>query len=82
LISFLPRSGFVQQFAGVDSKVNWGHIVICDLIHPNSLHLSLTYRINGDKGIKSFFDTFKRISLKKRPELNPRLYVDVGFISQ
>jgi len=33
-------------------KVNWDHILIYDLIHPNFLHLSLPYRINGDKKIK------------------------------
>jgi hypothetical protein len=40
--------------------MNWGHILICDLIHPNFLHLSLTYRINGDKGIKSALSKFKK----------------------
>jgi len=39
--------------------MNWGHILICDLIHPNFLHLSLTYRINGDKGIKPTLSIFK-----------------------
>jgi len=55
----------------VVSKVNWGHILICDLIHPNSLHLSLTYRINGDKVIKPALSIFKEYHWEKSSGSNP-----------
>jgi hypothetical protein len=51
--------------------VNWCHILICNLIHPNSSHLSLTYRINGDKGIKPALSILKNIIEKGFQDQTP-----------